>query len=85
MALNTLKSKVKYRISRSKDAVFTPKDFFALSGCDQVGRVLRQLIAEGVLIKFGQGLFAKARRSSLTGKLTTTLIGERGFGEKTQG
>ena len=69
MALKTLKSKVKYRISRSKAAVFTPKDFFDLSERDQVGRVLRCLVAEGVLIKFGQGLYAKAKRSSLTGKL----------------
>ena len=69
MALNTLKSKIKYRISRSKNAVFVPSDFFDLSDRDQVGRVLRQLIEEEVIIKFGQGLFAKAKRSSLTGKL----------------
>lgn len=69
MALKSLKSKVKYRISRSKAVVFTPKDFFDLSDRDQVGRVLRQLMAEGMLIKFGQGLYAKAKRSSLTGKL----------------
>jgi len=69
MALNTLKSKVKYRISRSKAAVFTPGDFLDLSDRDQVGRVLRQLLVEGALVKFGQGLYAKARRSKLTGKL----------------
>ena len=69
MALKTLKSKVKYRISRSKANVFTPRDFFDLSERDQVSRVLRQLVAEGVLIKFGQGLYARARLSSLTGRL----------------
>ncbi|RUO34871.1 DUF6088 family protein [Aliidiomarina soli] len=69
MALNSLKSKVKYRISRSKGAVFTPTDFFDLSDRDQVGRVLRQLVSDEILIKFGQGLYAKAKRSSLTGKL----------------
>lgn len=69
MALDTLKSKIKYRISRSKNAVFVPSDFFDLSDRDQVGRVLRQLIKEEMVIKFGQGLFAKAKRSSLTGKL----------------
>lgn len=69
MALNTLKSKIKYRISRSRSAVFTPGDFLDLSDRDQVGRALRQLLAEGSLIKFGQGLYAKARRSRLTGKL----------------
>jgi hypothetical protein len=69
MALNSLKSKIKYRINRSKSAVFTPSDFFDLSDRDQVGRVLRQLLVDEVLIKFGQGLFAKAKRSSLTGKV----------------
>ena len=69
MPLNTLKSKIKYRINRSKAAVFTPGDFLDLSDRDQVGRVLRQLVTQGSLIKFGQGLYAKARRSSLTGKL----------------
>ena len=68
MSLPTLKSKVKYRISRRKDHVFTPGDFFDLSDRDQVGRVLRRLVADGVLIRFGQGLYAKAKRSSLTGK-----------------
>jgi len=69
MALNSLKSKIKYRINRSKDTVFTPSDFFDLSDRDQVGRVLRQLLVDETLIKFGQGLFAKAKRSSLTGKV----------------
>jgi Family of unknown function (DUF6088) len=58
-----------YRINRSKGAVFTPRDFFDLSDRDQVGRVLRQLVANDSLIKFGHGLYAKAKRSSLTGKL----------------
>lgn len=69
MALSSLKSKLKYRISRSKGAVFTPRDFLDLSDRDQVGRALRQLVSDESLIKFGQGLYAKAKRSSLTGKL----------------
>ncbi len=69
MALKSLKSKMKYRISRSKGAVFTPRDFLELSDRDQIGRVLRQLVADDTLIKFGQGLYAKAKRSSLTGNL----------------
>lgn len=69
MALNTLKSRIRYRISRSKSAVFIPGDFLDLSDRDQIGRALRQLVAKGVLIRFGQGLYAKARRSTVTGKL----------------
>ncbi|MFK5948000.1 MAG: DUF6088 family protein [Methylococcales bacterium] len=59
---------MKYRISRSKTTVFTPGDFFDLSDRDQVGRVLRQLVGDDALIKFGRGLYAKAKRSKLTGK-----------------
>ena len=69
MALNTLKSRISYRIKRSKDNVFVPKDFSDLSGSDQVGRILRLLISDGMLIKFGQGVYAKSRRSTLTGNL----------------
>ena len=69
MALKTLKSKVKYRISRSRSVVFTPTDFADLSGYDQVGRALRQLVTEGCLVKFGQGLYARTKVSSLTGKI----------------
>ena len=69
MALKTLKSKVQYRISRSKDNVFTPGDFLDLSGRDQVGRALRQLVAEEKLIRFGYGLYAKTRKSPYTGEM----------------
>lgn len=48
MPLKALKSKIKYEIDRSKAAVFTPGDFFDLSDRDQVGRVLRQLVTEGL-------------------------------------
>lgn len=67
MALKTLKSRIKYRINRSKDSVFTPKDFLDLSDRDQVGRVLRQLIKDGLLIRFGYGLYAKAETSPYSG------------------
>lgn len=69
MAAKSLKGKVKYRISRSKGSVFTPKDFLDLSDRDQVGRALRQLVLAGELIQFGRGLYAKAKRSKLTGKI----------------
>jgi len=69
MALNSLKSKVKYRISRNAGAVFVPADFSDLSDRDQVGRVLRELVGDEILIKFGRGLYAKARRSSFSNKL----------------
>lgn len=66
MALNTLDSRLSYRVSRSKSAVFTLKDFADLSDRDQVGRALRKMVAGGKMVKIGYGLYAKARRSSLT-------------------
>ena len=64
----TLEGKIRYRIKRRRDSVYIPPDFFDLSDRDQVGRVLRQLIKEGLLVKIGQGIYARAKQSSLTGK-----------------
>jgi len=69
MILETLENKVGYRIKRSKDSVFVPGDFSDLSGRDQIGRVLRTFIRKQELIKLGYGLYAKARKSSLTGNV----------------
>ena len=64
----TLEGKIRYRIKRGRDSVYIPPDFFDLSDRDQIGRVLRQLIKEGLLVKIGQGIYARAKLSSLTGK-----------------
>lgn len=69
MKLNSLESKVRYRIRRSNYSVFVPSDFDDLSGRDQVGRALRQLILKNKLVKLGYGLYAKAKISSLTGNV----------------
>lgn len=68
MRLKTLDSKIKYRIARSKDNVFIPEDFSDLSGRDQVGRVLRQLVNEGELVKIGYGLYAKSVYSEFSNR-----------------
>ena len=73
--MKTLESKMRYRVARRKDSVFTPKDFLDLSDRDQVGRVLRKLVAEQSLIKLGYGLYARTRISSLSGK----VIPEKGL------
>lgn len=63
-----LKPKVIAKITRSKQEVFLRADFAPLGGYDQIGRVLRQLTAEGVLIKIGYGLYAKARFNRINGE-----------------
>ncbi len=77
MALNTLESKIKYRISRSKDDVFVLKDFEDLSDRDQVGRALRSLAENNDygLAKISRGMYAKTRIARRTGEviLSNTL------------
>lgn len=65
----TMIYKVSARIARKNNAVFVREDFEDIGGYDQIGRILRQLAANGKLIKIGYGLYAKAKRSSLTGDI----------------
>lgn len=65
----TLEGRISYRVKRSGDAVFVRDDFSDLGGYDQVGRVLRQLVKDGLLLSIGYGIYARTRRSSVTGKL----------------
>ncbi|MDR3511034.1 MAG: hypothetical protein P4L73_05335 [Caulobacteraceae bacterium] len=65
----TLKQKVHYRISRAHSDVFLPKEFRDLGGEDQVLRALRGLVKDGELMKLGYGVYAKAVRSRLTGRV----------------
>ena len=67
--LKTLKERITSRIVRGKSNVFIRKDFEDLSGYDQIGRVLRQLVAKGKIIRIGYGLYAKATISPLSGKI----------------
>lgn len=63
-----LERKVAARIARKKSSVILREDFNDLGGYDQVGRVLRVLVAKGVIIKIGYGLYARTIISSLSGK-----------------
>lgn len=65
MRLKTIDQKIQYRIAKSKENVFIPKDFADISGRDQVSRALRNSIKKGKLVKIGYGLFAKTKYSTL--------------------
>ena len=62
----TLEEKVLLRVSLKRGSVFVRDDFMDLGEYDQVGRVLRQLVAKKKLIKIGYGLYAKAKPSTLS-------------------
>ena len=65
----TLSYKISARIARKNDIIFLREDFADLGGYDQVGRILRNLVRAGNIIKIGYGLYAKAKKSSLTGEV----------------
>ena len=69
MPKRSLKQKMETRINRRKGDVVLRADFADLGDYDQVGRVLRILVKEEILVKLGQGIYAKAKRSALTGEL----------------
>ena len=62
----SLKARIAIKIKRSRKQVFRRADFRKLAGYDQVGRALKELAREGILIKIAYGLYAKARASRIT-------------------
>lgn len=52
---------MKRAIALRHDDVFVRSDFAHFGSSAQVSRALRQLVASGVLIKLGVGVFAKAK------------------------
>jgi hypothetical protein len=73
----TLKQRIRTRISRTKKTdVFVPRDFADLSGDDQVLRALRALVKDGALIRLGYGVYARAVRSRLSGRVIVSSSNE---------
>lgn len=66
---NTLKAKIERRLLRKQSDVVTPKDFANLAGEDQVLRALRTLTREQKLVRLGYGIYARARKSELSGRV----------------
>lgn len=70
MKPETLAARLLKRIDRKRGDVFLRADFTDLGGYDQVGRVLRQLVRNGRLIKMGYGVYTRTRPSILDGAPT---------------
>jgi hypothetical protein len=71
----TATDRIYQKIKRSRRYVFERKDFDNYASYDQIGRVLKQLVDKGVLIKIGYGLYTKATINSLTNKPMPTNPG----------
>jgi hypothetical protein len=54
-------------IQRRKDDVFVRSEIAALGSEAQISRALRNLISRGVIVKLGVGVYAKAKKSLLSG------------------
>jgi hypothetical protein len=63
MRAASVKGKIAKRIARTRRDVFLRADFADLGSYDQIGRGLAGLSAQGVLIRIGQGLYARAAPS----------------------
>src|SRR5262249_44613064 len=63
----TLVTQVLERIDRKRGDVFLRSDFDDLGGYDQVGRVLRQFVRQGRLMKIGYGLYSRVVKSPFDG------------------
>lgn len=62
-----LEEKLKRSISGRKDEVFVRADFADMGSEAQVSRALRNLVSRGLLVKLGVGVYAKAKKSVLSG------------------
>ena len=65
---DSLEERLERRIARKRGDVFLRADFGDMGGYDQVGRALRQLVLKGQLMKIGQGLYSRARKSPFSDK-----------------
>jgi predicted transcriptional regulator of viral defense system len=64
-----LYQKIRRSVKLRKTRVFIRKDFADFEASDaQLSRVLARLVSEGVLVKIGKGVYAKAKTSVRTGK-----------------
>lgn len=63
-----LEQRMKRAIALRKDDVFLRSEVASLGSEAQVSRALRRLLDAGVIVKLGVGVYAKAKRSVLSGK-----------------
>ncbi|SHK30262.1 DUF6088 family protein [Paraburkholderia terricola] len=63
-----LEGRLKIAIAKRASDVFLRTDFARLGSEAQLGRALRSLIENGVIVKLGVGVYAKAKRSVLSGE-----------------
>ena len=61
-------NRIKRSVANRETDVFLRADFETFGSQAQVGRALAELQSKGALVKLGVGVYAKAKRSVLSGK-----------------
>jgi hypothetical protein len=62
-----LEERLKRAITMSKDEVFVRAELARFGSEAQVSRALRKLLSDGRIVKLGVGVYAKAKKSVLSG------------------
>ncbi len=65
----SLKYKVLRCIENTPGCALLRSDFSELGAKRQVNKVLKQLVEDGIIVRLGYGVYAKAYRSQFTGKV----------------
>lgn len=60
--------RIKRSVQRRHELVLRPVDFQAFGSEASVKRALKELVDQGLLVRLGVGLYAKAKRSVLSGQ-----------------
>lgn len=60
--------RIRRSIANRDDSVFVRTDFADFGSAAQVSRALKLLLGAGVIVRLGLGVYAKAKRSALTGR-----------------
>ncbi|MGH1506982.1 DUF6088 family protein, partial [Ralstonia solanacearum] len=63
----TVASRLKRFLAESREDVLVRAEFTEFGSRTQVNRALRTLIADGVLVRLGLGVYARAKMSVLSG------------------
>ncbi len=64
-----LRQTIAARLACSTADVFLTRDFKDLSSLDQIARAMRALVDDRILLRLGKGVYAKARISSISGRV----------------
>jgi len=62
----TVKERIAARLRASKDCVFLRSEFDHFGDYRQVSRAVKDLSADGIIVRVGYGLYARGRKSSLS-------------------